>query len=122
MAMIRLLRVTGETLAPQAGLYGQLVRVEWAQERRRLLRMLLFVLAGFAGLLGAGLLVAALVLAASWRTAFWIPSILALIALFAGVAAIAWARLQSLSRQGDQAFSATFEELGCDLAAIRSRL
>ena len=122
MAMIRLLRLASETLAPQAGLYGQLIRVEWAEEQRRMLRMLLFAQAGFAGLLCAGLLIAAMVLAASWRTAFWMPSILALISIFVLIVAFAWNRLQRLSRRGEHAFAATFAELASDLASVRSQL
>ena len=49
--VIRILRSAGGSLFTQVALYGQLARVEWAEEKNRLLKMLVVALLGFASLL-----------------------------------------------------------------------
>ena len=123
MAMLdalRMLHAAGGALLTQAMLHGQLARVEWAQERSRLLKMLAVTLLGFAGLLCALLFTGALILALAWDTAYRIPSLLALILAYGLGTGIAWRRLRMLSAQGEYSFAATREQLSADLALIRS--
>ena len=119
---IRLLRSAGRTLISQAALHAQLARVEWEEEKSRLLKMLLVILLGFAGTLCVMMFVGVLVLAFSWETAYRIPASIGLIAVYALGVAIAWRRLQVLSALSGQAFAATREELAMDIAMIRSKL
>jgi uncharacterized membrane protein YqjE len=119
---IRILRAVGGALFAQAVLYGQLARVDWAEEKGRLVKMLVITLLGFACLLCVMLFVGALVLAFSWETAYRIPAVMALIAVYGIGTSIAWRRLQALAALGDQAFAATREELAADIALIRGKL
>ena len=122
MNAIRILRSAGGALFAQAVLYGQLVQVEWAEEKSRLLKMLVITLLGFACLLCVMLFVGALVLAFSWETAYRVPAVMTLIAVYGIGTYITWRRLHALSALGGQAFAATREELAADMALIKSRL
>lgn len=117
-----MLRSAGGALVTQATLHGQLARVEWAQEKSRLLRMHLVTLLGFACLLCVMLLAGALVLAASWETAYRIPAVTGLMILYGAGVGVAWRRFQALSALGDHSFAATRAELAADLELLRSRL
>jgi len=117
-----MLRSAGKPLFAQAALHGQLARVEWTEEKTRLIKMLVLVLLGFVGLLCVLLFLGVLVLAYSWDTAYRIPAVMALIVVFGLVTGIAWRRFQALSAQSSQAFAATREELAADLALLKSKL
>lgn len=119
---IRTMRKAGRALLAQAGLHGQLLRVEWAQEKIRLARMLAVTLIGFAFLLCLMLAIGALVLASCWESAYRVPAAAALVALYALGAGIAWRRIRALSALGENSFAATREELAADLALLKSRL
>jgi len=119
---IHILRSAGGALFAQAALHGQLIQVEWAEEKSRLLKMLVITLLGFACLVCVMLFVGTLVLAFSWETAYRIPAVMVLIAVYGIGTFIAWRRLQFLSALGGQAFAVTREELAADIALIRSRL
>lgn len=99
-----------------------MARVEWAEEKNRLLKMHLITLLGFACLLCVMLLVGALVLAASWGTAYRIPAVAGLIALYGLGIGIAWRRFQALSALSGHSFAETREALATDLELLRSRL
>jgi uncharacterized membrane protein YqjE len=118
--VIRMLHSAGGALFTQAGLHGQLVRVEWEVEKDRLLKMLVTALLGFASVVCVMLFAGALVIAFSWDTAYRIPAAVTLAAVYALGAAIAWHRFKRLSALGSQAFAATREELAADLALLRS--
>lgn len=120
--IVRILRSAGGPLFTQTALHAQLARVEWAQEKGRLLHMLLVAVLGFAFLLCGLMFAGVLVLAVSWDTGFRLPAMLALVLLFALGVHFAWQRLQSLSAQGERAFAATREELAADIALLRSKL
>lgn len=119
---IRLLRSAGGALFAQAGLHGQLARVEWAEEKIRLTKMLIATLAGFACLLCCLIFAGVLVLALTWETEYRIAAILALGIVYGIGALIAWLRLRALSALSEQAFAATREELAADIALIKSKL
>lgn len=118
--VIRILLLAGGPLLAQAALHGQLARVEWAEQKIRLLKMLVATLLGYASLLCVMLLAGALALAFSWDTEYRIPIGLALLAIYGLGAALAWRKFRALSALSSQAFAATREELAADLAVLRS--
>lgn len=122
LALLRLLRSAGSAVLAQGSLHGKLLAVEWAQEKQRLLAMLLVILLGFACLLVIMLLGAGLVIALSWETSYRIHALLAMIAFYALGLALSWRRLRRLSAQGDEVFAGTRAELAADLALLKSSL
>lgn len=122
LVLIRILGSAGSALLAQAALHGQLAKVEWAEEKNRLLQMLLIILLGFACVLCLMLLLGAVVLLVSWTSVWFIPALLALMALYGAGFVFAWRRFQALSARGGLAFAATREELAADLALIKSKL
>lgn len=121
-ALLRLLRSAGRALLAQTALHGQLARVEWAEERNRLLHMLLATLFGFACGLTLLLLCSTLVLLLSWTTPYRIPALLGLLLVHGLGCAAAWYRFRLLAARGSASFAATREELAADLALLKSRL
>lgn len=119
---IRLLRSAGGALFAQATLHGQLARVEWAEEKTRLMNMAVAALAGFAFLLCFLLFAGGLVIALSWDTQYRVAAVSVLAVIYALAAFIAWRRFQALSALSDQAFAATREEIAADIALIKSKL
>lgn len=120
--VVRILRSSGGALAAQALLHGRLARIEWEEEKNRLLRMMLIALLGFACLLCAMLLAGGLVLTAAWETAHRIPVAGGLVLLYAWATAIAWRHFQAQSALSGQSFAALREELAADMALLRSAL
>src|SRR5579862_5156150 len=70
---IRLLQSAGGALLDQLILHGELARVEWVEEKNRLLQMLVGAILGFACLLCIMLSAGGLLLALCWETAYRIP-------------------------------------------------
>jgi uncharacterized membrane protein YqjE len=122
MNAIRILRSAGRDLFAQAVLHVQLARVEWVEEKNRMLQILVIALLGFACLLCVMLFAGALVLAFTWETVYRIPAVLALITVYGIGTCIALRRIHTLSGQSSQAFAASREELAADIALIRSKL
>ncbi|MEX1993944.1 MAG: phage holin family protein [Steroidobacteraceae bacterium] len=120
--VVRLLRSAGAALFTQASLHGQLARVEWEEEKARLLGMAIAALLCFAGLLCLLLMAGAVVLAFSWNTPYRVPAALALVAAYGLIAGFAWRRIRLLSARSSQAFAATREELAADLALLKEKL
>ena len=121
LELIRILHVAGRALLSQASLHGQLVRVEWAEQRNRLLQMLVVTLLGFASLLCAMIFAGVIALALSWDTVYRNPVATSVTVIYGLAAILSWGRLRTLSASG-RAFAATREELAADLAIIRSNL
>lgn len=119
---IRLLRSAGGALFAQVALHGQLVRVEWAEEKTRLLRMAGIAVAAIICLLCTLLFVGALVLAIAWDTTYRVPAATGLIVFYGLATTIAWLRLRTLSALGSEAFASTREEFAADLALLKSKL
>ncbi len=117
-----MLRSAGLALFTQAALHGQLARVEWAEEKTRLLQVLEFGLLGFASLLCVMLAAGALVLAFSWDTPYRTLAAVALLGVYGVGVVAAWLRLKALSARSSLAFSATRAELAADLVLLKSNL
>lgn len=120
--VVRLLRSGGRALLAQALLHGQLARIEWQEEKKRLLRMLAFTLLGFACLLCALLFAGGLLLAVAWDTAWRLPALAGLVLLYGAATALAWRRFRRLADLGDRAFAGLREELAADAALLRNNL
>jgi uncharacterized membrane protein YqjE len=120
--VVRILRSAGSSLLTQAGLHGQLARVEWAAEKKRITGLLIAALIASIGVLCTLLMAGALVLAFSWDTPYRIPVAVGLVLFYAACAGFAWMRFTTLSARGREAFAGTREEIAADLALIRSRL
>ena len=121
-AVLRIARSAGGALLVQAGLHAQLLRIEWAETKGRLLKMLLATLVGLACLLGLMAATAVLLLAVCWNTPYRIPAVLALITLYGLGVALAWRQFQMQSTLNAESFAATRVELAEDLALLRSHL
>jgi uncharacterized membrane protein YqjE len=120
--VLRILRSAGSSLLTQAGLHGQLARVEWAAEKNRITGLLIAALVVGIGVLCTLLMAGALVLAFIWDTSYRVPAACGLVLFYAACAGFAWLRFKALTARGGAAFAGTREEIAADLALIRSRL
>ncbi len=120
--VLRILRKAGGSLLVQGSLHGQLMRLEWAQEKERVLKMLLVTLLGFSCLICAMLVLGALALLLSWDTAYRIHVLVALAAMYFGTTWYCWWQFQRLSAASPQAFAATRAELDADMEMLRNSL
>jgi uncharacterized membrane protein YqjE len=121
-AVLRIVRNAGGALLVQAGLHARLLRVEWAEAKERLMKMLLATLLGFACLLALLLTLGALLVALSWGTPYRLQALAALTALYALGAAFAWRSFQVQSQLNSTSFAATRVELAADLDLLRGQL
>lgn len=118
---LRLLRSAGGALTDQATLHGALLRLEWAQEKVRLLKMIVLILLGLAFVVGVLLAAGALMLALAWDTGWRVHAAAALLVAYALGAALAWRGFSALAARGEQSFAASRAELGADVALLRER-
>lgn len=121
MMRLRLASASG-ALFKQAMLHGQLVQLEWAEEKHRLFRMFLTMLVGFAFLLSAMWVASLLVVALSWETDYLVPALVIMIMFYGLGASMAWYYLQDLSAQGQRIFSASRREFALDADLLKSAL
>jgi uncharacterized membrane protein YqjE len=117
---IRILNSAGGALFIQGLLHTELARIEWAEEKRRLLTMLAITLLGFASLLCALVFAGGLVLAATWETPYRIAAVACLVLLYGLGAAVAWRRFRAVSALGGEIFTASLEELAADAALLKT--
>lgn len=122
MNAIRKLRSAGDALSAQLVLHGQLMKVEWAEEKSRLSKLLVNGLLGFTFFLCANIAVGVLLLALGWQTGYLIPMAIALIVLYAVGTWLVWRKLRALLALSVNAFAASRAELAADIAMIRSKL
>jgi len=122
LSAFRIIRSAGGALCTQANLYGQLARIEWLEEKNRLMKMFLFGLIGFACMLCVMFFIGLLVVVLSWDSAYRVLALCSVIVLYGLGLGLAWQRIRALSMLNSQSFAATREELATDLALIKSRL
>jgi len=120
--VLRILRSAGGALLLQAALHGQLLRVEWAEEKSRLLKLVMATLLGFVCLLGLMAALGALLLALYWDTPYRILAVSVLMALYGLGMALAWRLFRSQAALGTRSFAASRSELAADLELLRSQL
>lgn len=116
------LRIAARTLLAQGALHGELLLLEWEEEKQRLSRMLVTLLVGMLCLFCSLLSIGALVLILSWNTPYQHVVLYALVSGFCLCTAAACYRLHVLALLGQQAFADTRAEFSAELALIRHQL
>jgi uncharacterized membrane protein YqjE len=119
--VLRILRTAGGALLVQAALYSQLLRVEWAEEKSRLLKLVMATLLGFVCLLGLLAALGALLLALFWDTPYRVAAVGVLLGLYGLGLALAWGLFRSQAALGSRSFEATRSELAADLELLRKQ-
>lgn len=119
--LVRSVYITSDGLFRQTRLQGELVKLEWEEEKTRLLQMLLALLIGLTFLICSLGCVSVLVMALFWDSPYRIPAVLLLIGMHTSGLVLAWRRFQALSARSANAFAATREELAADIALFGSR-
>jgi uncharacterized membrane protein YqjE len=122
MTVLRIVRSAGSALLDQASLHGELLGLEWTQEKNRLRSMATALLLVFACLLGVLFALGALLLSLYWDTPYRVPAIAALAALYGLGGALAWRQFQSQAALGAKSFAASRSELAADVQLLRSRI
>jgi uncharacterized membrane protein YqjE len=116
------LRSVGGALLDQASLHGELLGLEWSEEKSRLRRMAIALLLGFACLLGLLSALGALLLSVYWDTPYRVQAIAILAALYGLGAVFAWRQLRTQTDRGKESFAASRAELAADVRLLRSRM
>ncbi len=122
LPLSQLFRSAAGAFLAQAVLHGELIKVEWAEEKYRLMRMLIALLAGTVCLFMSLMSISALALIYSWGTQYQIPVLLALTFFYCVLTLVAAYRFCTLAALGKLAFADTRAELGADVALIRHKL
>lgn len=122
MGIIRRLRSAANIVLTRLELHVQLVCVEWAEERQRLVQLAAVSLLGFIFLFCTILFIGFLAIALSWGTDYRIHVIGAMLALYAVGFCLCAYRFNLLAARSAATFAATREEVAADLALIRSQL
>lgn len=122
MEIIQRLRSMAKILLIRLELHGQLVSVEWAEERNRLQQLLAITLLGFICLFCVLLFVGVFAIALSWATDYRIHTIAVMLALYTVGFCLCAYRFSVLAARGSATFAATREEVAADIALIRSQL
>lgn len=122
MEIIKRLRSMAKMVLTRLELHGQLVSVEWAEERQRLLQLLIISLFCFIFIFCALLFIGVFVIALSWATDYRIHAIGLMLALYILGFCLCAYRISILVSRSSSSFAATREEVAADLALIRSQL
>jgi uncharacterized membrane protein YqjE len=122
MSVLRRVRSAGSALLDQASLHGELLGLEWTQEKSRLRRMASALLLGFACLLGVLGALGALLLSVYWDTPHRVTAVASLVALYGLGAALAWRQFQAHADRSAESFAASRAELAADVQLLRSRM
>ena len=122
MDALRRLSSASGALAAQFGLHGQLARVEWAEEKLRLSKLLIAASLGFAFFLCTCISAGVLLLTLGWQAGQEIPAAVVLFVLYAGGTFLAWRTMRALLALSVHSFAASRSELAADIAMIRSKL
>lgn len=122
MALVQQLRAVASTLYAHSDLYLQLVLIEWAEEKNRLLKLLITLVAGFAFMCCSLISLGVLVLVLSWETAYRVPAAVGLLVFYTVGAVVAYFRVRVYSGRSVKAFADTRREVSADIALIRSKL
>ncbi len=120
--IFRLLRSASNALFAQADLHRQLIKVEWAEEKKRLSQILLASLLCFSFFICLVFFLGILVLAFSWDTQYRTISVVGICCVYSLCAYIAWNRLWRLVNRPEGFFASSREEFSADISMIRSKL
>lgn len=103
----------------KAGVYLQLIRLDWQVEKRRLLRLWAYSLLAVCFLLAMLIISSAVALALAWHTPYFALTCTLLIGGY-GLAALACVlRVVQLAEQGNAAFAASRHEIAQALISLK---
>lgn len=122
MEILKRLRSMAKIVLARLELHGQLVSVEWAEERQRLQQLFAVSLLGFIFLLCAFLFIGFFVVALAWASDYRLHAIAAMLVFYIVGCCVCVYRVVSLAARSSASFAATREEVAADLALIRSQL
>jgi uncharacterized membrane protein YqjE len=117
-----IVRDASGALLDHAALHAELLRVEWAEEKLRLHQLLSAAAVGFAFLLALLIGFGAVLLSLAWDTGLRLPTVAALMVLYALGAAMAWRQYRAQATRGEHSFAASRSEIAADLELLRSHL
>lgn len=120
--LLRFFQCTAPALLDHAELTLKLAQIEWEQEQRRLINV---ILATVLLLLCIALFFAfasAVILASLWNSPYRNAAVAVILGVYALGGTAAWLRLRWLIQRADARFSATRAELARDLALIRRQV
>lgn len=120
--IFQLLRSAARALLAQGALHAELFSLEWAEEKSRLLRMVISLLLGAMFLFCSLLSISAMILILSWDTQYQNVALFGLVAFFVIGTIVAVMRLRNDVARANKAFSGTIAEIGEDLELIREKL
>lgn len=122
MEIITRLRSLAKIVLTRLELHGQLVSVEWAEERQRLQQLMAISLLGFIFLFCTFLFIGFLAVALTWGSDYRIHTIAAVLLFYVVGFGVCAYRFVCLAARSSATFAATREEVAADLALIRSQL
>ncbi len=122
LSAIRLLRSAGGALFAQAALHSQLARVEWAEEKIRLTKIVITAILSVVSAFCLLLLSSLVILALSWNTPYQIAVVATVLLFYALIFAVAVRILKQQVSLGALSFAATREEIAADLAMLKAKL
>jgi uncharacterized membrane protein YqjE len=122
MEIINRLRSMAKMMLTRLELHGQLISVEWAEERQRLQQLMTISLLGFIFLFCAFLFIGFLAIALTWDSDYRIHTIIAMLVFYILGFAVCAYRFACLAARSSATFAATREEVAADLALLRSQL
>ena len=122
LSVMRLLRSAGGALFAQAALHGQLARVEWAEEKIRLTRIIIAAILLLVSAFCLLLLGSMVVLALSWNTPYQLAAIAGVLLFYFILFVVAMFVLKQQVALGALSFAATREEIAADIAMLKAKL
>ena len=122
MKMPGIVRDASGMLLDHAALHAELLRVEWAEERLRLGRLMTAAAVSFAFLLALLIAFGTLLLSLAWDSSLRVPTVAALMVLYALGAAMAWRQYSAQATRGEHSFAASRSEFAADLELLRSHM
>jgi uncharacterized membrane protein YqjE len=122
LSTIALLRSAGGAIVAQASLHAQLARVEWAEEKARITRLLIAGMVCAVSALCLLISVGMFALALSWGTPFALPVMAAVLLFYLSLCGLAALVLKRQVALGALSFATTRQEIAADLALLRAKL
>lgn len=116
------LRSSGPVLREHVTLILELAHIEWQQERRRFLGLIVAGVAFLFCCMSFMAFSAAVILALLWGTPYRALAVSIVLLLFASGGIAAWFRLRQLIQLGAISFGATRKELARDLCQLRHKI
>lgn len=113
---------SGPVLREHVTLILELARIEWQQERRRFLGLIVAGVALLFCCMSFMAFSAAVILALLWGTPYRALAISIVLLFFASGGIAAWFRLRQLIQLGAKSFGATRKELARDLCQLRHKI